>query len=191
MRAWYATPRERGMALLSSLLLLAVVTILAVGMFRTLGIEEQIAGNLREKERALHAAETAQQYAEWWLSNIDNSSSPPVVCNSVLNANLGQGQICSNKLTSVTSQPLQINGVDVGVTINPGNSMNVTTTRGRDTYYRAPRFYIADIGPSAAGDGGEIYQIDAVGYGSTPTAVAVVESTFEVMPGGARGLGGL
>jgi type IV pilus assembly protein PilX len=170
------------MALISSLLLLVVVTILALGMFRTLGVQEQIAGNLREKERALHAAEDAQQYAEWWLSSAGNAASATVACNTVLNANLGQGQICSNKLTSVTSPPLQIAGADVGVTINPGNAMTVTTTSARDTYYRVPRFSISDAGLSADAQG-EVYQIDAVGYGGIPSAVAVVESTFEVKTG--------
>jgi type IV pilus assembly protein PilX len=60
---------ERGMVLISSLLLLLVVTILAVAIFRNYGMEEKIAGNTREKQRALHAAESAQQYAEWWLSS--------------------------------------------------------------------------------------------------------------------------
>lgn len=173
---------ERGMALVSSLLLLAVVTVLALGMFRTLGVQEQIAGNLREKERALHAAEDAQQYAEWWLSTAGNAASATVACSSVLNANLGQGQICSNKLTTVVNPPLQIGGADVGVTINPGNTMNVTTTSARDTYVRVPRFSISDVGLSADAQG-EVYQIDAVGYGGTQNAVAVVESTFEIKTG--------
>ena len=38
-------------------------------MFRSFGLDEKIAGNMREKHRALTAAETAEQYAEWWLSN--------------------------------------------------------------------------------------------------------------------------
>jgi type IV pilus assembly protein PilX len=174
--------RERGMALVTSMLLLAVVTILALGMFRSFGVQEQIAGNLREKQRALHAAENAQQYAEWWLSNAGNAAIATIVCDSVLNANLNQGQVCSNKLTSITGPPLQSGGVDVGVTYNPGNSMTVTTTPARDTYYRVPRFYIADLGLSADATG-EVYQIDAVGYGATPSAVAVVESTFVVKTG--------
>ncbi len=175
-------PGERGMALVSSMLLLAVVTILALGMFRSFGVQEQIAGNLREKQRALHAAETAQQYAEWWLSRDNNAATVPVVCDSVLNADLNEGQICSNKLTSVTNPPLQVDGVDVGVTHNSGKAMDVTMTSGRDTYYRAPRFYITDMGVSADAQG-EVYQIDAVGYGANESAVAVVESTFVVKTG--------
>ena len=87
-----------------------------------------------------------------------------------------------NKLTSVTAPPLQIGGADQGVTYNPGNALNISTTSVRETYYRVPRFYIADIGQSADATG-EVYRIDAVGYGGNPTAVAVVESTFVVRQG--------
>ena len=41
--------RERGMALISAILLLLVLTILSVGMFRSFGLQERIAGNTREK----------------------------------------------------------------------------------------------------------------------------------------------
>ena len=56
------------MVLVTALLMLIVVTILAVAMFRSFGLDEKIAGNLREKQRALNAAETAEQFAEYWLT---------------------------------------------------------------------------------------------------------------------------
>ena len=67
------------MVLISSLLLLIVVTIIALSMFRSFGIQEKIAGNTREKQRALPAAVSAQQFAEWWLSN-NGATSAPVPC---------------------------------------------------------------------------------------------------------------
>jgi type IV pilus assembly protein PilX len=169
------------MALVTAMLLLAVVTILALGMFRSFGVQERIAGNLREKQRALHAAESAQQYAEWWLSTAGNAAASAVTCDTVLSANLNQGQICSNALTTVTNPPLAIAGAEAGVTYTP-NGMTVTTTSARETYYKVPRFYIAYAGLSADGQG-EVYQIDAVGYGGTASAVAVVESTYLVKSG--------
>jgi type IV pilus assembly protein PilX len=170
------------MALVTALLLLAVLTILAVGMFRGISAQERIAGNLREKQRALHAAESAQQYAEWWLATGNNAATVPVVCDSVLNANLSQMQVCSNKLTSVTVPPLQIGGANQGVTYNPGNALTINTSSARETYYQVPRFYVTDVGQSADASG-EIYRINAVGYGGNPSAVAVVESTFVVRQG--------
>jgi type IV pilus assembly protein PilX len=174
---------QRGMALVTSLLLLTVVTVLALGMFRSFSVQEQIAGNLREKQRALHAAVTAQQFAEWWLTRDSNVASAVVNCTSMLNGNLNQGQICSNKLTNVTNPPWKVSNANVGVSFNPGNRLSVTKTNlGRDTYWEVPRFYIADVGLSADAQG-EVYQINAVGYGASPSAVAVVESTFVVRAG--------
>src|SRR5271170_6586387 len=88
---------QRGVVLVSSLLLLLVVTIIALAMFRSFGIQERIAGNMREKQRALQAAVSAQTYAEQWLIG-NAATSAPVVCNALLNANALQGQICSNQL---------------------------------------------------------------------------------------------
>jgi type IV pilus assembly protein PilX len=175
---------QRGIALISSLLILLVLTIVALAMFRSFGLQEKIAGNVREKQRALHAAEGAQSYAEWWLGT--NSANTTVVCSSLLSANLGQGQICSNKLSdtvaSVAGVPWLAAGALVGVTYNPGNALTITTAAAKDTFYSVPLFYISDVGISADGRG-EIFQVDAAGYGSTANTVAVVESTLVVISG--------
>jgi type IV pilus assembly protein PilX len=177
---------QRGFVLVSSLLLLVVVTIIALSMFRSFGVQEKIAGNMREKQRALQAAESAQQFAEWWLGVNGNATSSPVACAGLLNANVGEGQICSPAtalslmVPDITSVPWQAAGVDIGVQYVPP-LMNVTTTSAANTYYFAPRFYISDMGASADPNiPGEIYQIDAVGYGGSASTAAVVESTYAV-----------
>jgi type IV pilus assembly protein PilX len=175
---------QRGVVLVSSLLLLLVVTIMALSMFRSFGMQEKIAGNMREKQRALQAAESAQVYAEQWL--ITNSATVPVVCNSPLNANLGQGLICSNPLPalSVTTVPWQIGNVNVATTYTPtGTGMNVGTASvsNPNSYSSAPGFYIWFAGTSADPNvPGAVFQVDAVGYGGNGNTAAVVESTFAV-----------
>ncbi|MEP7246487.1 MAG: PilX N-terminal domain-containing pilus assembly protein [Gammaproteobacteria bacterium] len=175
---------QRGIALVTSMLLLAVVTILALAMFRSFGGQEKIASNMREKQRAFHAAESAQQYGEWWLAQGSNAAGGGIACNDLLSADLKQGQICTNLLDSVTNPPLLLGGKKVGVTYTPaldstGVKMDVKATAGRDTYFDTPRFYITALGAAADGSG-DVFQIDAVGYGANPTSVAVVESTFRV-----------
>ncbi|HTP37944.1 MAG TPA: PilX N-terminal domain-containing pilus assembly protein [Steroidobacteraceae bacterium] len=180
---------QRGMVLVASLLLLLVVTIMALGIFRSYGVQEKIASNVREKQRALNAAETAQQFAENWLIS-NATTSAATTCSTLLNGNLGAGQICSNTLAqagiTVANWPaLAINGTDVGVTYTPvadaTHSMSVTTSAASGTYYAPPRFYITDVGlaPPAFGTG-EVYKIDAIGLGGTANSVAIVESTFAV-----------
>ncbi|HLQ08448.1 MAG TPA: PilX N-terminal domain-containing pilus assembly protein [Steroidobacteraceae bacterium] len=175
---------QRGVALISSLLLLIIITILALSMFRSFGTQEKIAGNLREKDRALHAAASAQQYGEWWLIQGNNAAIGAVTCAGTLNANLGQGQICNQTpaqagytVTQPGTWAAQIQYLPPTMAV-PG----VAGPNGDPPYFGAPAFYVTDLG--LAGDGaGEAYQIDAYGYGSTAGTVAVVESTYEVSQG--------
>jgi type IV pilus assembly protein PilX len=162
------------MVMISALLLLVVATILAVSMFRSFGIEEKIAGNVRDKQRALHAAESAQQYAEWWLSSGNAPSAGD--CTDIVSSEVGQ--VCSNAL----ADPTLVSSWTAGVTYVPpdpstGSSMQLNGANGPGpaTYYKAPMFYIYDMG---SGQGGEVYKIDAIGYGGTQNTVAVVESTY-------------
>jgi type IV pilus assembly protein PilX len=188
-RLFSAVSRQRGMVLITSLLLLIVVTIIALSMYRSFGIQEKIAGNMREKQRALQAAESAEVFAESWL--ITNATAAPVPCSNLLNANIGQGQICSNTLPTavadVTSLPWQIGGAPVGVSyLPPGMSVSTTTAFSaanvlNPTYFATPAFYISDLGPSADPSiPGEIYQVDAAGFGGNGNTVAEIESTYAV-----------
>lgn len=193
-RPSYPNRRERGIALVTSLLLLLIITILALSMFRGFGSQEKIAGNLREKERALHAAESAQQYAEWWLTQGSNAAIGSVTCNAVLNGNAtgNPGQICNQPLQTaaglaVTSPLAPVTSVPmpwtVGVTYLPaGMSVSGPSASGDPPYFAAPGFFIADLGAASDGNG-EAYQIDAYGYGGSSTTVAIVESSYEIAQG--------
>jgi len=171
---------QQGYVLITSLVLLLVVTIMAISMYRSFGVQEQIAGNLREKGRALQAAEAAEQYAEQWMLN-GNGALALVNCSTLLAATPSNnvGQICSNALTESTiiNVPwVTAAGVPVGTTYTP---TSFTVGTGQNLYYTLPVFYVTSLGISADGTG-TVYQVDAVGYGGTQTSVAVVESTYIV-----------
>jgi type IV pilus assembly protein PilX len=179
---------QRGMVLVSSLLLLIVVTIIALSMFRSFGIQEKIAGNVREKQRALQAAVSAQTFAENWLENYPGTASS--LCAGTLNANIGQVQICSNTLPSSVADVTVVPWAVGQTTYTPPNmlvqaasvnaaSVDAATYYG--TYTAPPAFYVSDMGASTdSAFPGEIYQIDAVGYGGNSNTVAEVESTYVV-----------
>ena len=178
-------PGERGTVLISSMLLLLVVTLLAAGMFRSLTLAARIAGNVREKQRALHAAVSAQQYAEYWLVN-NVAAATDTACSGVVAAASSTTEICSNILskyvgTGVTTVPWTISSAPVGFTYNPGSDITVGTSGGVNTYYALPEFYISDLGVSALGTNREDYRIDAWSYAGTQSTVAVIESTYEVL----------
>ena len=169
---------QRGMALITSLLLLIVVTIMGVSMFRSYGIQERIAGNTRDKQRAINAAVSAQQYAENWLS----TTAAPVAAVCVAPVSSNVGQICSNILAQPASVPWTSS-----VIYAPFAATNIIdpVNASHDSYYKTPEYYITDLGPNA-GSPGEVYQIDAVGYGGTANTVAVVESTYLITSGTAK-----
>ena len=195
---------QAGIVLVSSLLLLLVVTIMALSIFRSFGIQERIAGNTRDKQRALQVAESVQQYAELWIAN---SSGAPVAvatgiassADSVCAASAATPsamptapQICINNLASlgvtITAAPWVSGGQFVGVQYTPAG-MSVSPATGgvsSDVYFSQPAFYITDLGPPAgslvagAGSKGEVYKIDAYASGVSATTIAVVESTVVV-----------
>jgi type IV pilus assembly protein PilX len=171
--------RQRGMALITSILLLIVLTIMALSMMRSYGVEERIAGNTRDKQRAFNAAVSAQQYAEYWLSSGANTAS--ATCSGVVPSTTGQ--VCTNVLTNLNSLPWAAGVTYTQFTANQGGSTVQTTVSSTPTvgsYFLAPVFYIQDTGGPPAGGTGELYIIDAVGYGGSSGTVAIVESTYVV-----------
>lgn len=170
--------RPRGMALISALLLLLVVTMLSVGMFRSFGLQERIAGNTREKQRATHAAEGTQTNVETWLVNNANTvaagaSSAGVTCSGIVTAPV----VCSNVIQNVTTVPWSI-----GVQYQPA-ALTIGTAGTANAYISPPEYYISFLGQnyvSASGTQTVAYQVDAMSYGGTTNTVAVVESTYLV-----------
>ncbi len=192
--------RQTGVVLISAMLLLVVMTIMTVCLFHSFGIQEKIAGNVREKQRALQAAVSAQSYGEYWLVNESEApkavsasiaSEADVSCSTLVDANLGTGfsagQICNNPLATaigVAANQWPSSGNDYGIVYTLPN-MNVTgsvvNSSVNDVYYKRPRIYIYDMGPaSGTALRAEVYKVDAYGYGLTSTAVAVVESVITI-----------
>jgi type IV pilus assembly protein PilX len=185
--------RQSGVVLVLSMLLLVVITLLALSMFRSVGMQEMIAGSLREKDRALQSATSAQQYGEWWLTTGNNINNTVSCTAGPLSADIGEGHVCTNALTSLTAVTGAVQGIvtvpwnassgtEIGTTYTPPG-LTATTTAGLNTYWKIPRFYITLLGAAPAGEQGNIYQIDAWGYGGDPNTVAVVESTYLVSTG--------
>ena len=167
-----ATP-QRGMVLVTALLLLVVVTLLAVGMFRSFGLDEKIAGNVREKQRALSAAETAEQFAEYWLAS--GNASAGIACAAGTFPTTPQICTFATILANPTSLPWPI-GVKY-VSPSTALTMNVTHTAVPGSYFTAPAFSIAYLGTTSTST---LYQIDAVGYGGSPDTAAVVEAIYAI-----------
>ncbi len=186
----------RGFVLIASLLLLLVMTLLALAMFHSFGAQELVAGDVREKQRALQSALAAEQYAEMWLTAPGNVLSNTVDCSTVAlqaYSSTSVPYICLKPISSlvaVTQVPWKIGGHEVGFTFFPGSptgtgDMFVSTTgelnaSNEASYYQVPRFYIGLLAATASH---AVYRIDAWNWAGTPNTAAVVEANYTVTCG--------
>lgn len=168
--------RERGIALITSVMLLVVVTLLAVSMFKGFGIQEKLAGNTLEKQRSFQAAQSVLQFGEWWLTSGGNTSAT-TACTATVDAtsNSTLMRICADQLGDPT--------VDrTGVTFYKPSAMTVASGGGKvgdDVNYSAnPAVHVAFIGKNSAG--ASLYEVTGIGYGGTANSVSVVQSVYAV-----------
>jgi type IV pilus assembly protein PilX len=184
-----APRRQRGVALLASLLILLVITILGMAMFRSYGLQQKIGGNTREKSRAFNAALSSQDFAEWYLtSNNGANSTAQTTCAGTTAASVTTVMVCSNPIPATVSQP-DTWGAAFTYTPNPGSGATFNTTGGaQGSYAQLPQFYITYLGAagsgpsyiSTLGQNRTMFQVDAAGWAGTSQTVAVVESAFTV-----------
>jgi len=186
-QAHRAPYRQRGMALITAMLLLIVVTIMALSMFRSYGVEERLAGNTRDKQRAINAAVSAQQYAETLLASGTAPASglcPAGVLplgSEVCKGNLLPNFVTLPWTTGVIYQQFTGNANAINGVVNVVSATGTPDAAGQSaSYAQAPIYYITDLGANKGLPAGEVYQIDALGYGGTLNTTAVVESTFVV-----------
>jgi type IV pilus assembly protein PilX len=179
---------KRGFALISALLILLVITMLALSMFRGFGMQEKMAGNTREKQRAFQAAQTALQYGEWWLGAGNGNTG--TTCSGVVDASvLSQMRVCSAALATPTTLPWPIRAdylpaAPAAMGISASGGLNSTGTDMN--YFAKPGLYVSYLGLNPTGDAA-LYQVTAFGYGgganadgSTASTSAVVQSTYAI-----------
>jgi type IV pilus assembly protein PilX len=179
--------RQRGIALIAAILILLVITILGMAMFRGYGMQQRIGGNTRDKSRAFHAAMAGQNFAEWYLTqNNGANAATTATCSgshdAVTAAQAATPMVCINVIPTTVAYP---DTWGAAFTYTP---TGMTTTAGAGAYSQVPQFYISSLGSpsggatykSPIGQTQAMFQIDAAGWGGTPQAVAVVESSYIV-----------
>ena len=170
-------PPQRGSALVISLLMMLLITLLGLSMMRSVGLDTRMTANTGEKQHAFQTAQTALQYGEWWLTQADNATTG-VPCTGLLQAPL----VCNN----LPSQNDLVNGswTNLGAAyappaVNGASALVTSASGGGGTYYATPQIYVAYLGTSVAAQA-RLYQVTAVGYGGNANAVSVVQSTYSV-----------
>jgi type IV pilus assembly protein PilX len=187
---------QRGFILVTGLLFLVVMTLVAVAMFRSTGLMDRISANARDKQRSFEAAQSALQYAEWWLSTTkpggtsSNCNAPLVSADTVANVHVCLNDIQSDFLTAnawtrgFTYTPPNL--TSLGGTGSGGGMVAPSGTSGDVNYYNLPGFYVTWLMNSPT-KGGDIYQVTAYGYGGNTTTMTVLRSTYLVPSAGVSG----
>lgn len=176
--------RQSGFVLIASLLILVVLTIISVTMFRSFGMQEKMAGNLREKAKAFELAQSALQQAEQWVKT-NATTGIPCAAGQVQTAN--SPRVCdqTSALADVNSLLLSsTSGSATGIVYQPASptALSISQSGGANVYWQAPRYYIQYIGQGSSGN--LLYRITAAAYGGNQNAVAIVQSVYAVGGGG-------
>ncbi|HET9444952.1 MAG TPA: PilX N-terminal domain-containing pilus assembly protein [Steroidobacteraceae bacterium] len=168
-------PRQRGAALVVSLLLLLVLTILAIGASQTTRLEERMAGNMRDIDMAFQGSEAGLRDAEKYIATtavlptcLDSTSASCYV--------LQQGHFAAIDLGHQTEAWWRANGKPFG-----GDSAQQVVGVVEEPRYVIEEFqtvtFSLTVGHGAP-PGKTYYKSTSWSPGATPTSHAVVESVF-------------
>lgn len=157
--------RESGAALVVSLVLLLVLTVLGVASMRTTTLQERMAGNLRDGNLAFQSAEAALREGEEFL---EQATIPPFT---------GSGGLLQRQ----TDAGLASFWTTFGWEANSQLATERQDTAGR------PRYVIEEL-PAVPGEGDSVafgalpevgfYRITARGIGGTTDAIVILQSTY-------------
>ena len=173
------SPRARGFVLVMGLMFLLMCLLLGLAMFRSFGLQERIAGNTRDKQRAFEAAQSALQYAEWWLQS--GIAAMPGACAGVVDgSSVAAMRVCANAVATPTQLPWpeRTEYQPPAMVVQGGGGVT-----GGDIRYRGkPGLQVHYLGLTPEGDG-QLYQVSAFAYGGNPDTAAVVQSTYKLTSG--------
>lgn len=175
---------QGGFTLLASLIFLVLLTILGISMFSGFTQDQLMAGNMREKNRALDSAQTILNSAQSWMAVPGNTyvgggwitgqnctSLAPITVSNTLNNQI----VCSSGISNPTTLPWT--GFSMNLT---PSQMSISSTGGVNTYAGNPSYHIQYIGTTGSNPPTAIYKVTATGQGGNSDAVAVVQAVYEI-----------
>lgn len=188
---------QGGFVLIASLIIMVILTLIAVAMFRGGGLQEKIAGNLREKQRAFDIAQNTLTFGQNWIS----ANAPvPIACANAAASNSGVANtpvVCTQTSVypaSTDTLMADLQSETAGTPYTPGGNaaLDISQNGGRlNTIYALPRLFIQNIGQQA-GTGNTLYRLTAIAWGGNDSAVAIVQSIYALpAASGAKDLGSI
>lgn len=191
----FSLKNQRGIALIVSLVIMLLMTIVALSVFRSNNLIEKIAGNTREKQRALQSAQAALLYGEYWLNTTSAASRVPVAASACTGAAVTTLQVCPGTnlatVSNFSTLALYRGYTPPGMTVassSTAGGLASSNALSDINYSQNPGIYIALLG-NLPGTTIPIYQVTAIGYGGSGGnngTVSIVQSVYK--PGTAGGI---
>jgi len=175
-------PRQRGVALLTALIFLVVLTLLGIGVYSTTTSEEKMARNFRDKEIALQSAEAALNEAKMLINGSFDSLLPANSRKPLSEDKCYQGTThgfsCDPSINSSTLDLFAGSGTGAQMGSNSTSSVGTDLSPGIVGLNIQPRYLVIWQRPDVCGisNTGHCFQIIAQGRGRLPnTRVNLVE----------------
>lgn len=185
-------PREQGAVLAIGLLILVVMTLIGVTAMTTTSLENKMAGNLKDWNLALQAAEGGLRDAEIDIATTGRVSQTDAVagCAPVTSTPLGQdGQCTSTGASANIWQTLDwTDSAPTKYYVKYGSKTGASGYTSAEGYAAVPRYIIEpiqDIGKPGTSlefpRQPKTFRVTAVGYGGSILASVMLQSTY-VLP---------
>jgi len=161
--------RQAGVALITGLIFMVVLTLLALAAMRTTTLEERMSGNARDRDLAFQAAEAALRAGEEVLQG---ATLPTFAVGTAYTPRIAAGTL-----------------VTYWQNTHPWATESVETDWQPDGTSAAPAFVIEEMGATAGGGSGGlgigalnnegVYRVTARGVGRSANTVVILQAVFE------------
>lgn len=164
--------KQKGIALVVGLMMLIILAIIGISAMSMTTLDEAMAGNMRDRELAFQAAETALRHAEDQLAVL------PFACGHGDVAPPAAGHIDVTAADSSTLRIWDRDSADIPDPWDDGSWANSTVYSGNlGGVAEQPRYIVEQLSYDAS-DNSAIYRVTARGVGSSPVSRSVVQSHF-------------
>ena len=176
----FHSSQQRGAALITSLIILLVLTVLGVSAMSTSSLEELMAGNLRDQNLSFQAAEAALKDGERYIDSWGGT--PPAATSSGSNSGVysrdefGLYELSAFDTTNVWNNGVATTyGADTGIAIS-----NLGDVTALPMYIIEEEDFVAkdaSFAAQAKGEGAYYYRVTARGVGASSNAVTLLQTT--------------
>lgn len=169
----YSTPRaQQGVVLIVGLIMLLLMTLIGTTGMQMTSLEEKMAGNMRDRNLAFQAAESALAAGEFYLGNVAVFPSP--FCSKANGRFLERDKDCN---------PATVETTPVWESISWDNNDSVAYTGVLSNLSANPRYIIEDMGcipPPGVCPGPHNYRITARAAGGSAETIVILQAIFQI-----------